>query len=115
MHLEDMPLPIPAGDTTTLEEHRDRLRGAYSKAISNIVDRCTAELVLPDDQAAICLDVAQFTTFLMAVKIAELRGLTPTREHLMKWYWPMQKALKDEVPGMLRQFADAAAAQGAIQ
>lgn len=112
MHPNDRPLPIPAGDTPTLSEHRERLRDVYSQAISDIVDACLGQLILPDDQAAICLDVAQFTTFIMAVKIAELRGLPPTRENLMKWYWPMQKALKDEVPEMLRQMADEIASQG---
>jgi hypothetical protein len=103
---------MPAnGAGPTREELLDRLRGFYSQAINDITDRVLAEVLLPDDQAAICLDIAQFTTFLMAVKIAEVRGLPPTKENLLHWYWPMQKALKDEVPGMLRAHAAAAAAQ----
>lgn len=109
MMASDTPLPIPAGDMPTINETKERLRSVYLPAISDIVDRCLAEVLLPNDQASICLDVAQFTTFLMAVKIAEVRGQKPEREHLMAAYWPMQKALKDEVPGMLRTFADEAA------
>jgi hypothetical protein len=106
-------IPIPASALAG-PSHADvmaDLRGVYMQAISDIVDRVLAEVLLADDQAAVCLDVAQFTTYLMAVKIAEVRALPPTTENLMRWYWPMQKALKDEVPGMIRAHAAAVSGQ----
>ena len=111
MKASDTPLPIDAGDVPTIDEIKERLRSVYLPAISDIVDRVLAEVLLPNDQASICLDVAQFTTFLMAIKITEVRGQPGEREPLMAAYWPMQKALKDEVPGMLRTFADEAGVQ----
>lgn len=117
MSVHDTPLPIPADVLAGPAAHEilDRLRGFYAQAISDVTDRVLAEILLPDTQAAVCLDIAQFTTFLMAVKIAEVRGLPPTTENLMRWYWPMQKALKDEVPGMIRSHAAVAAAAASQQ
>lgn len=106
------PLPVDAGAGPTLEELLERLREVYSRAISDIVDRCLEEVLLPNDQASVCTDVAQFTTFLMAIKIAQIRQQAPLKENLMAAYWPMQKALKDEVPQMIREFAAVAAEQG---
>lgn len=102
----DSPLPIPAANVPTIEEHKARLREVYSQVIDDVVDRVLQEVLLPNDKASICLDVAQFTTFLMAAKIVEVRGQPPLRENFMAAYWPMQKALKDEVPGMLRALAE---------
>lgn len=105
--LDTMPLPIPAADDVpSFEEVRDRLRAVYSQAISDIADRCAEELLLPDHRATMFLDLAQFTTFLMCVKIVEARGEQPTRENLLKAFWPAQKALKDDVLPMLRTFAE---------
>lgn len=113
MRLDDTPLPIPMdGNIPSLDDTMQSLRAFYAEAISEVVDRVLNQLILPDHQAAVCADVAQFTTFLMAVKIADVRQLPPTAENLMRWYWPLQKALKDEVPGMIRQHAAAVAAQG---
>ena len=113
MAFDDAPLPMPInGAGPTREELLDRLRAFYAQAFNDVTDRVLGEVLLPDDQAAVCLDIAQFVTFLMAVKIAEVRALPPTVQNLMRWYWPMQKALKDEVPGMLRAHAAAMAGQG---
>lgn len=123
MHPDDTaPLPASraresvivgdAGAPPSPEEVLEVLRGFCSDGINGVVTRALGEILLPDDQAKLCLDVAQFTTFLMAVKIVECRRQPLTRENVMAAYWPMQKALKDEVPGMLRKFVDQAAAHG---
>lgn len=117
MRPDDTPLPMPIQEASmSPDEHLERLRGFAMEGVNAVVDKALEGILLPDQMAAFCLDVAQFTTFLMAVKIAEVRGLPPTTENLMKWYWPMQKALKDEVPGMIRAHAAAAAAaQGTVR
>jgi hypothetical protein len=101
----------------TQDERLFRLRSAYSSAFNDVMDACLGELLLADDKAAVCLDAAQFFSYLMAVKIVEVRGQETTRENLMAAYWPMQKALKDDVPNMLRALADraAAAARGELE
>jgi hypothetical protein len=101
--------PGVAEASMSADEHLERLRAFVMDGVNQIVDRALGEILPPDTQAAFCLDVAQFTTFLMAVKIADVRRLEPTAENFLRWYWPMQKALKDEVPGMLRQHAKAVA------
>lgn len=104
---------IGAIAATTVEEQpddiRDRLRAVYSQAFDDIADRVLADLLLPSMQASVLYDMAQFMTFLVAVKLCEALGKPPTRENLMAVYWPAQKALKDEVPGQLRAFAEAVA------
>jgi hypothetical protein len=95
----------------TQDERMLRLRSAYSSAFDNVMDRVLEEVLLPDDKAALCLDAAQFFTYLMTVKVVEAHGLALTRENLMAKYWPFQKALKDDVPGMLRELAARAANQ----
>lgn len=111
MNLDDTPLPMPVQEASmSPDEHLEGLRSFAMEGVNAVVDKALEQIILPDQMAAFLLDVAQFTTFLMAVKIAEARGLDPTTENLMRWYWPMQKALKDEVPGMLRAHAAAAIA-----
>jgi hypothetical protein len=106
------------GQTIAPVESQDdrmlRLRSAYSSAFDNVMDRVLEEVLLPDDKAALCLDAAQFFTYLMTVKVVEAHGLALTRENLMAKYWPFQKALKDDVPGMLRELAARAANQEAM-
>lgn len=101
----DLGLPTPLSDVETMDDFRNRLRAVYSQAFSDIMDHILEDVILPDVKASILLDAAQFMTFLMAVKLTEVRGQAPTRENLLAAYWPMQKALKDEVPDQLRAFA----------
>ncbi|HEX8418972.1 MAG TPA: hypothetical protein VF638_03055 [Sphingomonas sp.] len=97
------------GSTETQEERLDRLRGVFSVAVTDIAERLMEELILGDDKAKLCLDMAQFTTYLMAIKITEARLQEPAKDKLLAAYWPMAKALKDEVPDMLREYAARAA------
>lgn len=99
-------LPIPPHPMPSLENMLADARVAYGEAIGQMMDEVLAGFVLPDQKAAIVLDVAQFTAFLMCIKVVELRGQEPTRENLLAVWWPFQKALKDDVPGMLRLFAE---------
>jgi hypothetical protein len=110
MNIDDTPLPMPLlPGGMSAEDHLAMIREFITNGVNAVVDKALEDVLLPDTAAAILLDTAQFTTFLMAVKIAEVRALPPTVENLMRWYWPMAKALKDEVPGMIRQHAAAAA------
>jgi hypothetical protein len=95
------------GSTTeTQEERLERLRERFGLVLENIVERVLEELILGDDKAKLCLDMAQFTTYLMAIKITEARLQEPTKANILAAYWPMAKALKDEVPDMLRFYAE---------
>lgn len=108
MTASDNPLPIPAADDTpTLEERMDALRQFYMNGVSDLMDRVLEQLLLPNDRSKVALDFAQVTAFLMCVKVVEARAQPVTRENLMAVWWPFQKALKDDVPGMLRKFAEA--------
>ncbi len=110
---DTMPLPIPADDSTpTLADRMDALREFYANGVSDLMDRVLAQFILPNDQSTLALDFAQVTAFLMCIKVVEARGQALNRENLLAVWWPFQKALKDDVPGMLRQFAEAAAVQG---
>jgi hypothetical protein len=103
----DAPLPIvDAQDAPmTIDEQRAYARGAYTNALNEMIDRVTQEFLLPADQVSVLYDIAQFATFLCAAKIVTARMQEPTPSNLMAAYWPMQKALKDEVPFMLRSLA----------
>ena len=103
--------PLNGSTTETQEERLERLRGVFSAAVTDIADRLLEELLLGDDKAKLCLDMAQFTTFLMAIKITEARLQEPTKDKILAAYWPLAKALKDEVPDMLREYATRVATQ----
>lgn len=107
MSVSDMPLPIPAADMPSLADRMDALRQFYMNGASDLMDRVLGELLLPDDRAKVALDFAGVAAFLMCIKVVEARGQQPTRENLLAVWWPFQKSLKDDVPGMLRDFADA--------
>ncbi len=112
MMASDTPLPIPAGDVPTLEQRLEVLREFYSDAASELMDRVLEQLLLPDDRSKVALDFAQVVAFLMCIKVVDARGQKPTRENLLAVWWPFQKALKDEVPGQLRVFAEEAGGRG---
>lgn len=97
-------LPIPT-DGPTLEDRFDALRQFYMNGASDLMDRVLEQMILPDDRSKIALDFAQVVAFLMCIKVVEARGQKPTRENLMAVWWPFQKSLKDDVPPMLREFA----------
>ncbi len=104
----DAPLPMPTdGTMPTRDDVLNRLRDVYATALDDIMTRVMDELVLPDDQAAVCLDFAQLAAFLMCIKVVEAKRQPPTRANLLAVWWPFQKALKDDVPDQLRAFADA--------
>ena len=91
----------------TIEERLLDARAIYGNAFSDIMDRVLEEFLLVDDKTALLLDAMQFATFMLCIKTVEAKMQPVTKENLMAVYWPMQKALKDDVPGMLRQFAAA--------
>lgn len=87
------------------EEARARVRAAYMQGISDILDASLAEFIMPTDRETIAQDAAQFTVFLMALKIVEARGQPLNRKNLLAAYWPIEKAIKRDLPGMLLDFA----------
>jgi hypothetical protein len=91
--------------TPTLDEQLQALRQVYMQGVSDIIDRCLDELVLPAQKEAMIQDAAQFVLFLLAIKVAEVRGLGLERQQLLAAYWPLEKLIKKELPGMLLQFA----------
>lgn len=97
------------------DELRAVLREGYSTAINDIMDGCMANVLLPDDQAALALDAAQFMVFAMAIKTVGNRRQEPTRKNIMAAYWPIEKAIKGEVPRMLNEFVDELKAQGVVK
>jgi hypothetical protein len=107
---QSVPLEYSSGqdisDHVTQEERMASIREIYSRAIDTIMDKVLEELIVADDQVQVAADAAAFTTFLMAIKICAARRLPVNRENLMGAYWPLQKSLKDDVPGMLRRYAE---------
>lgn len=109
----DAPLPVqPDLAMPTIEERLDALRAFYGNGVSDLMDKVLSTVLLPNDGAKVALDFAQLTAFLMCIKVVELRGQKPTRENLLAVWWPFQKALKDDVPPMIREFAATAVSQG---
>jgi len=90
-----------APEIRTFDQLRDDLRAVYTTGISEIMDRCLEELVLPSDKAALALDAAQFIVFLMAIKSAEASGQILDKRSVLSAYWPIQKGITKEVPGMI--------------
>lgn len=90
---------------TLFEEQRQRVRQVYMQGISDVMDRCLGEFILPDDQEALLKDAASFLVFLMVTKILDVRRQQPTRQNLLGIYWPLEKAIKDELPKTLRELA----------
>lgn len=106
-----LPIPIALG-IPTRDDVLNGLREEYADELNTMMTGILSNLALPDDQACVCLDFAQLTAFLMCIKVVEAKRQPLTRENLMAVWWPFQKALKDDVPGQLRAFADELAGQG---
>ncbi|HEV2079421.1 MAG TPA: hypothetical protein VGR19_05940 [Allosphingosinicella sp.] len=96
----------------TIEQRLEQVREVYTQGISDILDRCMDEFVLPQDQEALLDDAAQFAVYLLAIKKVEVRRQAADKKSLLAAYWPLEKAIKKEVPGMLLEFAKAVEAQG---
>jgi hypothetical protein len=95
-----------------IEERLLRLRAVYSQGISDILDRCLEELILPADQEAMLQDAAEFVVFVLAIKVAEARAQGLGKAKILAAYWPIEKAIKKEVPAKLLEFAKLAEAGG---
>ncbi len=89
------------------EKTLQELRSVYTTEIAQVMEQCCKELALPGDQVALCEDAAQFTVFMMVLNIVRLRGQDPTKKTLLAAYWPLEKAIKKEIPSMILDYARA--------
>ncbi len=95
--------------TTEFEISLAQIREEYCQQIDGLMDQLTAHIILPEQKANIIADAALFTVFSMTVKIAETMGARPDdRKAIMDAYWPLEKALKADLPRMINEFVDAA-------
>lgn len=92
----------------TMEEKLTRVRQAYMHALNDITDRMLEEFMLKADGDACCNDVAQFTVFLMSVKMASFglpEGTVPTRVQVMQAFRHITRDIEKEVPEQLLAWA----------
>lgn len=99
-----MPLDLSG---PTLEERLVDAREVYARGFSDIMDHMLEQFILPEQKAALCRDAAQFVLFLMTVKCAEALGAEPNLRGIIKHWWPIEKAIKSEMPGMIAEYANA--------
>lgn len=88
-----------------LDELLATLREGYTGAISDVLDAVLATLILPKQQEAVCVDAAQFLTFILAVKIVANNRQPMDSRNLMQAYRLINKSIEKDVPGMLVAFA----------
>ena len=93
------------------EETLQELRAVYTGEIAQVMEQCIKELILPQDQVALCEDAAQFTLFIMVLNIARLRGQEVNKKTLLAAYWRLEKAIKKEIPSMILDYARALEAE----
>ncbi|MBA2684745.1 MAG: hypothetical protein H0U66_09665 [Gemmatimonadaceae bacterium] len=101
----------PIAALVPFEEQLAEKREFYSTAISDTLDFVLEDVILAGDRTMLLQDAAMFMVFLLATKIAAAAGAEATdRKAVLAAYWPLEKAIKAEIPGMLMQFVDAAKA-----
>lgn len=95
----------PLNGARRFDEDRQRVREVYLQGVSDIMDACLAEFLMPADKETIAHDAVQFTVFLMVLKIAEARGTGVDRFKLLTIFRLLAKELEREVPGMILEYA----------
>lgn len=108
-----------AEPVAAFEERLQASREAILNATNNALDEQLAKFILPSDRIAFLADFAKFAGFMAAIKAAECMtpaGTPLEKRAALKQWFPIEKAIKAEVPGMLLEFgaeAEAARVQGA--
>jgi len=104
----DAPLPVQPNslELPSVEEMRDRSREAYTNLFSEGMDRILADYLTVDDKVPLLTDMAQFAVFIAVVKMVEVQRVPITRQALSTAFWPLLASMKQELPGLIRQFAD---------
>ena len=100
-------MPIDDYMGPTLEERLVDARDVYARGFGDIMDHMLEQFILPEQKAALCRDAAQFVLFLMCIKTAEAMGAEPNLRGIIKHWWPIEKAMKSEMPGMIAEYANA--------
>lgn len=94
--------------STRYVEMRDELRARYLTSISEAANEAIRALILPNDQASMALDIAQFTSFLMVEKLAEAMGVEKSDRWALKRLWgKINRSMEQEIPLMLNEYAEA--------
>lgn len=94
--------------STRYLEVRDELRRGYLETISEAATEAIGQLIMPNDQASMALDIAQFTAFLMVEKLADAMGVDKADRWVMKRLWgKINKSMEQEIPLMLNEYAEA--------
>ncbi len=96
------------GAQSPFDLQRDQARAVYSNALNDITDRVLQDFILPADQRSIALDIAQFTVFLMAIKISSYGNKVPDKRELMQAYRHLMRDIEREVPELLLTFVNQA-------
>lgn len=110
--MESSPLAAPPL-ARSFDEMRADLRAAYLNAVSDVMERCLEQVILPDEQANLLFDFAMASSFMAVIKVAEIQaayqGGTPVsdRKNIMKLFKQLLKTTDDEVPKMLMLLVDA--------
>ncbi|AYJ85752.1 hypothetical protein D3Y57_06935 [Sphingomonas paeninsulae] len=100
-------MPVESFDDRLAE-----LRAHYSGAICDVMDSCIEDILLPADRMTLLADAAMFMVFIISTKIAAEQGAgADDRRALMAAYWPLEKAIKSDVPKLLMEFVDAVKAE----
>lgn len=87
-----------------LEERLAEAREFYATFIADAMDRILEQFIFPADRQALCLDAAQYCVFLLTLKSLESTGQEQTLKNAMRAYWPIEKAIKAQLPGMFMEF-----------
>jgi hypothetical protein len=97
----------------SFEERLADARMIYMEAITEGVNEAVNEFILDRDKIALCDDAAMFTIFTLCIKRAEILGDTIELKPLVKHMKALISAMENQLPGMLHEFARAAAEQPA--
>lgn len=101
-------------DLASFEERVGEAREAYCNAISEALDQALLRFLLPGDRISLLQDAAMFTSFMIAIKAAEVKtpaGQPIDRRAALKEWWPIEKKIKAEVAPMLLEWGREAEAR----
>jgi hypothetical protein len=94
---------------SSFEERLADARMIYMEAITEGVNAAVDEFILDTDKIAIVDDAALFTIFTLVIKRTEIMGETIELKKLAPQLKQLIKAMEQSLPGMLHEFARAAA------